>query len=377
MMNAQFNGQRLRTARNFHGFSLEEIGERVAVSKQYLQQIESNPQKQPTEEMVDALADVLEVETAYFFKADAHLVSDEECHFRKLQTTPVSTKNQAVAYGTLFDELATSLERLLKLPPVNFPTTPARDLADIERVAESARIAWGLGVTGPIKNMMRVAENAGALITYFEGVSEKVDAFSLYRQRPFIIRNPEKQSTSRLRFDIAHECGHLIMHTGVHTGCKRTEDEANRFASAFLLPRVSFLKEFPNSDRLQWKTIYDMKLRWKVSASAIVRRAYDLQLIDAALYRRAFVHLRKTGEAKVEKYDDRPDLIAPESAELIGNAFTALETKAPHKITALLTHLAVKQSFLEKLINRPINLSYSVNTNVSRKNSPVNDNKIE
>ncbi|MBA4274925.1 MAG: hypothetical protein C0436_04660 [Alphaproteobacteria bacterium] len=356
MIHAQFYGQRLRTARNFHGLSLEEVGHKVAVSKQYLQQIESHPDKQPTEEMVAALADVLDVQPEFFFRPETNAVSDEECHFRKLQTTPVSTKNQALAHGTLFDELAERLDKLLSLPPVHFPPIPPKDMADIEHVAEACRIAWKLGVTGPIKNMVRVAENAGALITYFDGVSDKVDAFSMHRRRPLIIRNPEKESTCRLRFDIAHECGHLVMHAGIHTGDKKTEAEANRFASAFLLPRVSFLKEFPQGSRLSWKTIYDMKLRWKVSASAIVRRAYDLGLIDAALYRRANVHLRKTGEAKNEKYDDRHDLITPEEPELISNAFTALERKAPHKIHILLDDLGVKQQFLEKLINRKMEL---------------------
>lgn len=356
MPNDIFQGQRLWTARNFFGLSLEEVGQAVAASRQYVQQIETKTEKQPSEEMVLALAEILQVIPQFFYRPISNPVSDDQCHFRKLQATPIGTKNQALAHGTLFDELAEYLDRILDLPPVDFPSIPAKDLADIERVAETCRMHWGLGVTGPIKNMVRVAENAGALVTYFEGVADKVDAFSMQRRRPLVIRNPIKRSVCRMRFDIAHECGHIVMHGGINTGDKATETEANRFASAFLLPRVAFLKEFSRTKRLSWQTIYELKLRWKVSVGAIVRRAYDLGIIDAAQYRTANVHLRKTGEAKAEKYDDRDDLIPPENPELISSAFDILEQQAPAVILALLNDLGVKQSFLEKLINKSLSL---------------------
>lgn len=351
-----FYGQRLRTARNFHGYSLEEVGQVVATTRQYIQQIETNVEKQPTYEMVEALAQVLQVQYKYFFRPELNTVSDDQCHFRKLQATPVGTKNQALAYGTLFNELIDELDKILEFPPVKFPHLQARNMADIEHVAEACRIEWGLGVIGPIKNMVRVAENAGALITYFQGVSEKVDAFSMQRHRPLIIRNPAKESACRMRFDIAHECGHIVMHAGLHTGDKQTEDEANRFASAFLLPRAAFLKEYPRTKRFSWSAIYEMKLRWKVAASAIVRRAYDLDLIDAVQYRTANVHLRKTGEAKCERFDKGPEAIPMEEPELIQTAFSTLEAQAPHLIQQLLDNLFIKQPLLEKLINRRLNL---------------------
>ena len=138
-----------------------------------------------------------------------------------------------------------------------------------------------------------------------------------------------------MRFDIAHECGHLIMHQGKITGDKETETEANRFASAFLLPRAAFISEFPRATvRFNWSAIYDMKLRWKVSVAAIIRRAFDLGIIDAAAYRRASIHLSKTGQAKKEHYDDS-ELILPEEPELLSNAITALEQEAPHMIATL------------------------------------------
>lgn len=51
------------------------------------------------------------------------------------------------------------------------------------------------------------------------------------------------KSAERLRFDLAHELGHLVMHGGslhVEPG-KEKEQAANDFASAFLMPRADVL----------------------------------------------------------------------------------------------------------------------------------------
>ncbi len=58
---------------------------------------------------------------------------------------------------------------------------------------------------------------------------------------------------------------------------KEIESEADRFASAFLLPRKSFPNEV-YSPRLM--AFVDLKRRWKVSIQAMVYRCKDLGLFD-------------------------------------------------------------------------------------------------
>lgn len=67
---------------------------------------------------------------------------------------------------------------------------------------------------------------------------------------------------------LSHECAHLIMHRGIETGDKATENQANRFARAFLLPRASFIQEFPRGSSLNWKAIFALKLRWSARSLA-------------------------------------------------------------------------------------------------------------
>lgn len=319
-----FRGERLRLARVALGMTLDQLGARVSVTRQYLNQLEQD-NKAPNEDMVEALAAALGVTGRFFSLPTRDGVRPEQCHFRKQRTTPVSVVSQVLARGTLLDGFVDRLDRELRLPEVSFPDRPASNALEVEEAAEEARRHWRLG-SGPISSMMRVVENAGAVVSFFGGVSERVDALSIDRRRPMIIRSEAKPAACRLRFDLAHEAGHLIMHRGLETGDKATEDQANRFASAFLLPRASFIHEFPRSRFLNWSAIFEVKLRWKVSAAAILRRAYDLRMIAADQYRTGYIHLSKTGQKRIERYDDE---IPMEEPELLPSAMKALEHAYP------------------------------------------------
>ncbi len=180
--------------------------------------------------------------------------------FPQAKTTPVSIVRQVLARGTLLDGFIDRLDRALDLPEVSFPDIPVTSMADVEDAAEQTRGKWLLG-TGPISSMMRVVENAGAvgelLWWRVRACRRAIDRSAA----PNDHRSEAKPSACRLRFDLAHECGHLVMHKGVVTGDKITEDQANRFASAFLLPRSAFIHEFPRSRMLNWQAIFEMKLR--------------------------------------------------------------------------------------------------------------------
>ena len=338
------SGERLRLARTALGLSLEQLGKRVATSRQFLNQLERE-QKAPSDEMIDALSAALHVDRR-FLSNDAHFeVSIERCHFRKQRTTPLSVSAQVTARATVFAEFLSKIDREVSLPEVSIPTLAAESTREIEEAAEEARESWSLG-TGPISNMTRVAENAGAVVTFFQGISERVDALSIDLERPIIVRNEAKPTACRLRFDIAHELGHLVMHKGVQTGDKTTEGQANRFASSFLLPRSAFLHEFPRSRYLAWNEIYKMKLRWKVSVSAILRRAYDLRIIDADQYRIGNIHLTKSGQRKKEIYDD---VIELETPELLNSAIGAIEASAPGAASRLASSAGMTSSFISSV----------------------------
>jgi len=349
--NSEFYGDKLRLARLLNGFKQQELGSFVSVSRQYIHQMEGGI-KQPADDVLEALCEVLKVERSFFQTPVGNDVKFEQCHFRKRRTTPVGLANRVQSFSTIFEELVSYINELLDLPAKDIPTIDAKGQnytsEEIERAAELCRKNWKLGIEAPISRMTRVLENAGVVITQFDGVSEKVDALSLNRKYPIIVRNTAKESICRMRFDLAHECGHFVLHDGVETGDKVTESEADRFASAFIFPRSAFVKEFPNmrSKRLNWNLIYKLKVRWGMSARAIIYRSHNLGLITAQQYRSANVHLNRSGQTKVEIDDDK---IRPEQPEVLESAFQILRNELGISFSKVAKKLGISVIMLSEI----------------------------
>lgn len=347
-----FHGAKLRLARLLAGLSLDQLGGLVATSRQYLHQLETGA-KEPTDEMREALAATLAVTLTFFAKPALNPVREEDCHFRRLASAPRGLLAQAVARGTVLECLVDALEDRVRLPAVDFPEEARPATSDaIERIAEDARNHWRLGLDGPITNMTRVVENAGAVVVHFDDLTDRIDALSMARRRPIIVRSTAKVAGARLRFDLAHETAHLIMHQGVLTGDSVTEGEAHRFAGAFLMPRAAFAREFPRNRRtLDWNALFAMKLRWKVSVRAIARRAFDLGLIDAAQYRTANIQLVKGGQARSERYDDR---VLFEPPELLRAAIGWLSARDDFALHRMIAALGMSSMLFAKLTGEPL-----------------------
>jgi Zn-dependent peptidase ImmA (M78 family) len=172
---------------------------------------------------------------------------------------------------------------------------------------------WGLGLDVPILSATRVAETVGAVVTRFSGSTKSVDAFSRYgHARPIIVLNSEKQSSSRSIWDVVHECGHLVLHRDVGGRDAQREKEADQFAAAFLLPRAGLVREYrPGSTDLTM--LFDLKARWRVSVAAILRRAFDLNLIAGGQFLRAYKYLSSRGWRRGEPLEpetEKPETLA-------------------------------------------------------------------
>lgn len=347
-----FNGHELRLARQYHGYTLTDLADSLDKSRQYVHQLETG-RTEPTLQTVEALAGLLRVMPDFFYTAGQTYLSDEQFHFRKNMTSKVAQKQTVKARGEFFERLVKFIDHKLCLPAVNFPTYEVHTPEDIERAAENTRRLWELG-TGPIANMVRVVENAGAVVTSFSGVSSAVDALSITAKRPIIIRNDAKQSPYRLRFDLGHETGHLILHEGQATGDRATEAQANRFASAFLMPRTTFSKDFQycgkSGSRISWQGLAEIKLKWKVTKAAILYRAKDLSLIDDRQYLSAVIGLKKRGEGIVESEDPG---IEKEAFELINNAMLGLNQYCQTSMGDVANLFFVRPEFLAVLIDSP------------------------
>ena len=312
---------RLWLARTLKGWSQQELGTEVHVSRQFIHQLESG-EKLPRDDVFDAICEALNVTDEFFHPTALSELKSNQCHFRKRKTTPLGLTNRVLAFGTVFEEFIDYLSQYIEFPEsriskfsssVNHEGNYSRQ--EIEDIADQFREEYALGLDAPIDNVTDLLENLGVLVTGFEGVSDKVDALSFARRYRVILRNTAKLSACRMRFDLAHELGHFILHEGIDTGDSTTEAEADYFASSFLFPRKAFVKEFAyclhRAGGFNWRAILKLKERWKVSQKAIIYRAHSLGLIDSRQYRSANVHFSKSKQSKQETLDDQIPMEVP------------------------------------------------------------------
>lgn len=348
----QFNGTQLRTARHFWGMTLQEIADAISTTRQFVSQLETGKAKPGrSDAIVEALANAVEVHPEFLFRSERTQVHEEQAHFRKLAATKASARQMVLARGTIFGQVVDFITKRVRLPAVNIPDySDSTSAEQIERAAELTRMHWGLGL-GPISHMVRVVERAGIVVAFFNEASAQVDALSIASKRPIIVRNDAKKSPFRQRFDIAHELGHLVLHEGQVTGDRKTETEANRFASAFLLPRSTFAKAFPRKGtRLDWAGIRQLKLTFGASKAAILYRARSLDLIDEDQYRSAIITLKNRGEA-IEEAED--SLVANELSELIPKSLDVLRNAHGVSFSDLAQALLISPDFLKQIVTCP------------------------
>ncbi len=314
-----FRAERLTLARELRGLTKVELASRVGKTVSAVSQYESG-RIRPDARAVGALTLALGLTPGFFTYQGDSLISPSECHFRSLRSAGVRDRRRLLAQGSLLCDVLDELRALIQLPEEQVQSVgrTAESFDEIEEVASDVRRGWGLGL-GPIPNMVRLLESKGTVVTRVPDACREVDAFSVWhRGRPLVFLLSEKDSPSRSRFDAAHELGHLVLHPDVAPGDVGSEREANRFAGAFLFPKEPFVAECPR--RLDWDHLYELKRRWGVSASALVRRGYDLGIFSEATYRRAFMNLSKSGQRTREPWEpvQESPVLLRRSLELLG-----------------------------------------------------------
>jgi Zn-dependent peptidase ImmA (M78 family)/transcriptional regulator with XRE-family HTH domain len=289
-LSTRFWGERLQLVREFRGLTQKEMGSLLGISHALISDYEKG-KRFPARSILDALSAETGFLPEFFLRRIEDPFLDAECSFRHRRSTAGRQKDQIRAHATLLGLVVSSLKALLRFPAFDVPFLPASNDAEIEKVAGECRVRWKLDPNAPIMQVGRVLERAGIVIIANFADTRKIDAFSRCGRNPLIFLNRGAGTRpSRWNFDLAHECGHLVLHRETPTGSVATEREADRFASAFLLPANAFGREF-RTRQFSWQHLFELKQRWQVSLAAIVRRARDLSLIDEEIYRRAFQYM--------------------------------------------------------------------------------------
>ena len=122
--------------------------------------------------------------------------------------------------------------------------------------------------------------------------SDRIDV-----DRPVIVLSAGKPG-DRLRFSVAHELGHILLHKGLLGDYATMEHEANRFGGELLLPEQSMHELLSSSFNLTQAA--RLKLTWGVSIQLLVKRAFDLGIITKRRYSYLFQQITSLGWKKRE-----------------------------------------------------------------------------
>lgn len=285
-----FNAERLRVARQRRKLTGKGLAELAGVTAVTVSKVENG--HQPDDSIVEKLAAALGFPTEFFFKNPPEVIDSETVSFRSLKKMSAAERDASLAAGAIGIALYEWIDDKFHLPQP--------DLIDLskernrpESAARMLRQHWQLG-DRPIGNVLKLLESKGIRILSLSENTQNVDAYSFWRSdHPYIFLNQEK-SAERSIFDSIHELGHLVLHH--HSGTrieKGAEMQADRFASAFLMPEADVKNQV--SYVFDPRQIIKAKGRWRVSAMALAYRLHTLGFLSDWTYRSMCIELGKLG----------------------------------------------------------------------------------
>jgi Zn-dependent peptidase ImmA (M78 family)/transcriptional regulator with XRE-family HTH domain len=352
-----FIGARLTEARETRGLSAVALAELVGVTRQAISLYEHD-QQTPRPEVLQRLSDVLKVPEFFLIKG---LVDRERSafFFRSMSSATMTQRSRARRKNEWLYELAEYVQGFVDLPPVRLPAVdipddPARlSMNRIEEIAAHTRREWNIG-DGPIGNVASLMEAHGIIMGRLDLGADELDGLSAWIDgRPCVLTNIGKPA-ARLRFDDAHELGHLLLHRKVDQArlnkaaeFKLIEDQAHRFAGAFLFPSTSFAAEVQPISLDRFRVL---KTKWRTSIAMMLRRCMDLDFVSADQYRRLWIAYTRRGWRGHEPYDQE---LPTEAPRLLERSLRLLLKEGGKVPSDLVAGLARHVTDLEELAGLP------------------------
>lgn len=309
-----FNHRKLKEARLVRGYSISELAEKLGVSKQAVSQFERGLSVPKTETFM-SIINTLDFPRTFFY---SDLTDDYEGNtfFRANATATKKSKEVQLNKSKLAKYLCTYLEEYVEFPDTNLPNIGELgfdgndwNYENIDHLALLLREYWGIEQE-PVPNIVHLLEKNGVMVIPVTTETKIVDGYSQHRtERPFIFLANDKRSFFRRQFDGAHELGHILMHEHIDDDellskeeRNEIEDQANRFASTFLLPEASFSKTVSSYHSLV--DYIELKKYWYVSMSAMIMRSYQLGIISESRYTSLQKQISMKKYRKAEPLDD-------------------------------------------------------------------------
>jgi Zn-dependent peptidase ImmA (M78 family)/transcriptional regulator with XRE-family HTH domain len=277
-----------------------------------------NDLREPDPETLDALAAALGI-TADFLQdaSDIKGAALVTAHMRRrASAAPGEWKRMEARLNMhrlharrVFEQIVVrSSQRVPSFSP--FDTNP-------EHAAVMLRMQWHMPA-GPVRGLIRWIEAAGCIVIEEDFGTPRIDGLSQWIDEVPIIVVNITVPTDRKRLTLAHELGHLCLHSD--DVAEEAEDQANAFAAEFLMPATEIKPQLRN---LTLGRLLDLKREWQTSMQALIERAYQLKTVSASQRTNLYKMLSKRRWRVDEPLRDvlRPEV--PAMPDQIGAAMVA------------------------------------------------------
>lgn len=269
-----FNPEMLVLARELAGLTQAELADALAASQAEVSKIESGI-REPSDDQIVKIAKQVKCPSEFLYLSESIKNFSTACMYhRKRQSTTQAVLRRLRA---LVNKRRIQVKRLLLAAEVGDNLFPRLDLDEYQggpaEIARILRAAWKMP-PGPVANLTATVEEAGGIVIRCDFGTNKVDAVSQWHpdSPPLFFINTTSPS-DRMRFSLAHEIGHVVMHQLLTDDVER---EADRFASEFLMPAADIA---PYLSDLTLPKLAALKPFWKTSMAALIKRATDLEKI--------------------------------------------------------------------------------------------------
>lgn len=303
----KINHKQLIFAREYRGYSQSELSSRIkGLSQPNLSKFEKGIGIL-SDEVLNSIITFLDFPVDFFQKQI--FVKPDNAHYRKKTkiTKPerISLENSNKLIGYIIDQMAETLE----FPEFKFREVDLEDGYTPEYVAQYTRKTLDLKDL-PVKDIITLLENNGIIVVELDTPISLFDGVSFTTDNGYkVVVVNKHMSNDRKRFTLAHELGHIIMHSSedfLFPDYRNKEDEANLFASEFLMPAEA-IKNSLRDLRLSY--LVELKRYWLTSMASLIRRAKDISCISNDKYQYFNVELSRKGYKKEEPisvYIDTP-----------------------------------------------------------------------
>lgn len=306
-------GDVIVAARKSAGITQEELCDRLAVTQAALSRYENNL-REPDPPMLAKLADSLGLSVEFLtheFRLQGAIAAD--AHMRRQRTTKASDWKRAEARLNLLRMHSSYLlDRVPMNADLHVPTFDPEDTSAAD-AARLVRAQWRLPI-GAIRDLTRWLESAGVIVIEEDLGTRRIDGMSQWANAFPVILINGALPTDRKRLTLAHELGHLVLHSQWIDS--DVEAQANDFAAELLMPE-HLIK--PQLRAITLGKLVDLKAEWGVSMAALIERAYRLGRLSGEDRQKLYRAMNARGWRTREPGSDTLAPEHPRLARTIGN----------------------------------------------------------